>query len=120
MEVSGQIHAPAALYREKSPRCPLDRRLGGPQIRPGGCGEEKNFLPLSGTKPWPSSPLPVAMTTELSHHEYICIYIICIELEFNEIFKFVSYPLSSVTTGSTVILWAHLTPHHQVTRYADG
>jgi hypothetical protein len=30
--VSGQRHAPAALYpREKDPRYPLDRRLGGPR-----------------------------------------------------------------------------------------
>jgi hypothetical protein len=33
---SGQRHAPAALYpREKDPRYPLDRRLGGPQSRSG-------------------------------------------------------------------------------------
>jgi hypothetical protein len=29
--VSGQLHAPTALPRGKSPRYPLDRRLGGPQ-----------------------------------------------------------------------------------------
>jgi hypothetical protein len=34
--VSGQRHAPAALYpRGKNPRYPLDRRLGGPQSRKG-------------------------------------------------------------------------------------
>jgi hypothetical protein len=34
--VSGQSHAPAALYpRWKDPRYPLDRRLGGPQSRSG-------------------------------------------------------------------------------------
>jgi hypothetical protein len=32
--VSGQRHAPAALY----PRYPLDRRLGGPQSRSGRRG----------------------------------------------------------------------------------
>jgi hypothetical protein len=31
MGVSGQRHAPAALYPEKDPRYPLDRKLGGPQ-----------------------------------------------------------------------------------------
>jgi hypothetical protein len=32
MGLSGQRHAPAALYpRGKNPRYPLDRRLGGPQ-----------------------------------------------------------------------------------------
>jgi hypothetical protein len=30
MEVSGQLHASTALPRGKSPRCSLDRRLGGP------------------------------------------------------------------------------------------
>jgi hypothetical protein len=36
MGVSGQRHALAALYpREKDPRYPLDRRLGGPQSRSG-------------------------------------------------------------------------------------
>jgi hypothetical protein len=34
--VSGQHHAPAALYpRGKDPRYPLYRRLGGPQRRSG-------------------------------------------------------------------------------------
>jgi len=34
--VSGQRHAPAALYpRQKDPRYPPDRRLGGPQSRSG-------------------------------------------------------------------------------------
>jgi len=37
--VSGQRHAPAALYpRGKDPRYPLDRRLGGPQSRSGHRG----------------------------------------------------------------------------------
>jgi hypothetical protein len=39
MGVSGQRHAPAALYpRGKDPRYPLDRRLGGPQSRSGRRG----------------------------------------------------------------------------------
>jgi hypothetical protein len=42
MELSGQFHAPAALSRGKSPRYPLDRRLGGPQSRSGRGGEEEN------------------------------------------------------------------------------
>jgi hypothetical protein len=33
MEVSGQLHAQAALPPGKSPWYPLDRRLGGPQSR---------------------------------------------------------------------------------------
>jgi hypothetical protein len=47
MEVSGQRHAPAALY----PRRPFDKRLGGPQSRSGGRGYKKNPLPLSGIEP---------------------------------------------------------------------
>jgi hypothetical protein len=51
MGVSGQRHAPAALYpRGKNPRYPLDRRLGGPQSRSGRRGQKKN-LPLSGIEP---------------------------------------------------------------------
>jgi hypothetical protein len=41
--VSGQRHAPAALYSQgKDPRYPLYRRLGGPQSRSGHRGYRKN------------------------------------------------------------------------------
>jgi hypothetical protein len=43
MEVSGQLHAPAALPQGKSPWYPLDKRLGGPQSRSGLGGVEKKF-----------------------------------------------------------------------------
>jgi hypothetical protein len=46
MEVSGQLHAPAALPPGKDTRYPLDRRLGGPQSQSGRGGEEKNSQPL--------------------------------------------------------------------------
>jgi hypothetical protein len=47
---------PLPLYpRGKSPRYPLDRKLGGPQSRSGRCGEEKN-LALPEIEPGPSSP----------------------------------------------------------------
>jgi hypothetical protein len=45
MEVSGQLHALAALSPGKEPMVPLDRRLGGPQSRSGRGGEEKNSQP---------------------------------------------------------------------------
>jgi hypothetical protein len=45
MVISGQIHAPAALPRGKSPLYPLYRRLGGPQSRSGRYGEVKNLVP---------------------------------------------------------------------------
>jgi len=51
MEVSGQLHAPAALPVGKRPWCPLDRRLGGPQSRYGGGGmylhrHKKSHFPI--------------------------------------------------------------------------
>jgi hypothetical protein len=42
MEVSGQLHAPAALVPGKEPPVPLDRRQGGPQSRSGRCAEQKH------------------------------------------------------------------------------
>jgi hypothetical protein len=43
-EVSGQRHAPAAIYPwKRTPRYPLYRRLGGPQSRAGQRLEEKSF-----------------------------------------------------------------------------
>jgi hypothetical protein len=48
MEMSGQLHVPAALPQGKSPWYPLDRKLGGPQNRSGQRGVEKNSQPLSG------------------------------------------------------------------------
>jgi hypothetical protein len=48
MEVSGKVHAPAALPPRKSPWYPLDRRLaGGGQSR----GEEKNSQPPPRIEP---------------------------------------------------------------------
>jgi hypothetical protein len=51
MEVSGQLHVPAALLRGKRPWYPLDRRLGGPQSRSGRGGEEKNSQLSPGIEP---------------------------------------------------------------------
>jgi hypothetical protein len=58
MEVSGQIHAPAALPRGKEPRYPLDRRLGGPQSQCGRRGE--NSWPYLDSNSDPSVVQPVA------------------------------------------------------------
>jgi hypothetical protein len=51
MEVSGQLHAPAALLPGKKPWYPLDARLGGPQSMSGRGGEEKNSQLLPGLEP---------------------------------------------------------------------
>jgi hypothetical protein len=66
MEVSGQLHAPAALPQEKSPCYPLDRRMGGPQSRSGSGGEEKNSQPLSGIETPIIQPAAQSYTTELT------------------------------------------------------
>jgi hypothetical protein len=58
LEVNDQLHAPVALPRGKSPRYPLDRRLGGPQNRSRCCGEEKSFDSNSD----PSVVQPVAIS----------------------------------------------------------
>jgi hypothetical protein len=51
MEVSCQLHAPAALPLGKSPWYSLDRRLGGPQSRSGRGGVEKNIQPMPALEP---------------------------------------------------------------------
>jgi len=44
MEVSGQLHVPAALPPGEDPQHPLDRRLGGgPRSWSGRSGEEKKI-----------------------------------------------------------------------------
>jgi hypothetical protein len=49
IEMSGQLHAPAALLPEKKFRYSLERSLGGPLRRSGRCGEEKG-LALPGIR----------------------------------------------------------------------
>jgi hypothetical protein len=50
LDGGGQIHAPAALSQEKSPECPLDRMMGGPQSRFGRHVEEKKSQPRPGAE----------------------------------------------------------------------
>jgi hypothetical protein len=59
MSVSGQLHAPAALYPGKEP-------LGAPQRRSGHGGEEKNSQPLPGLEPPIIQSVAQRYTTELS------------------------------------------------------
>jgi hypothetical protein len=51
MEVSSQLHDPAALSPGRESLVPLDRRLGEPQSRFGHGGEEKHSQPLPGLEP---------------------------------------------------------------------
>jgi hypothetical protein len=52
MEVSGELHVPAALPAGKEPWYPWDRKLGGHQSRSGRGGEEKNSQPPPGVEPY--------------------------------------------------------------------
>jgi hypothetical protein len=57
--VSGQLHTPAALPRGKSPRYPLDTRLGGLQSLSGRRGEGENSWPYRNLNSDPSAIQPV-------------------------------------------------------------
>jgi hypothetical protein len=70
MEVSGQLHAPAALPPGKSSCYPLDGRLVGPHSRSGHDGEEKKCQPLPGFEPPIIQPVTHPCTTELSRLSY--------------------------------------------------
>jgi hypothetical protein len=48
MGVGCQRHAPATLASGKETRCPLDKRLGGPQVR---SGRVRKVTPLLGSDP---------------------------------------------------------------------
>jgi hypothetical protein len=64
MEVSGQLHAPAALPRETAPGTHWIGGWVGPQGRSGRGGEEKISLNLRGIKQPAHSP--VTVLTKLS------------------------------------------------------
>jgi hypothetical protein len=63
MEVSGQLHAPAALPSRKDP---LGKRLGEPQSQSGRGGEEKNSQALPGLEPPIMQSAAQHYTSELS------------------------------------------------------
>jgi hypothetical protein len=66
MEVSSQLHFPAALTGERDPWYPLDRRLGEPQSRSRRGGGEKNSQHLPGLELPIIQPVAQRYTTELS------------------------------------------------------
>jgi hypothetical protein len=49
MEVSGQLHSPAALPPGKEHAIPIGQEAGGPQSQSGRGGEEKT-IPLAGNQ----------------------------------------------------------------------
>jgi hypothetical protein len=55
MEVSGQLHAPAALFPNKEPQYSFNRRLSGSKRR-SERGEEIKPLSLQGIEPQSSRP----------------------------------------------------------------
>jgi hypothetical protein len=73
MEVSGQLHAPAASLPGKELQYPLDRRLCGPQSR-SERGEEKNSQPLSGLEPPIIQPAAQFKYSVLASHTYTCLH----------------------------------------------
>ena len=56
MEVSGQLHAPAALPPGKESRYPCNKSLDGSQGRSGRFGEDRSPLNYRDSNPVPSSP----------------------------------------------------------------
>jgi hypothetical protein len=71
MEVSGQLHAPAALPPGKEPLVPTDRRLGGPQSRYGRGDEQKNTQPLPGLE------LPIIQTVAQRYSTELSQLLVC-------------------------------------------
>jgi hypothetical protein len=66
MKIYGGVvsFTPRPLYRRgKSPRCPVCRRLVGPQSRPERL-EKENLLPLPGIEPRPSSLWAAAVSAQ--------------------------------------------------------
>jgi hypothetical protein len=51
MEVNGQIHGPAALFRGNNDRYSMYMWLGGSQSRFGHNGEDKILFSVSGIEP---------------------------------------------------------------------
>jgi hypothetical protein len=65
MEVSGQLHAPAALLPGIEPLVPIGQETGWIPDRSGRGGEEKNSQPLPGLEPPIIQPVAQHSTTEV-------------------------------------------------------
>jgi hypothetical protein len=67
MEMSGQLHVPAALFLGKRPWYLLDSRVGRPQSRfERGVEEKKNPFPLRESNPGLQARSSVTILIELS------------------------------------------------------
>jgi hypothetical protein len=82
--VSGQHHAPtalypAALYLGKEPQYLLDRRLGAPQSWSGYCGIEKNLLSMPGIESWPSITQYTCKTVTICNN-YVFIFLLILSI----------------------------------------
>jgi hypothetical protein len=66
MNVSGQLHAPAALPSGKEPLVPIVQETGWAQSRSQLGSEEKNSHPLLGLEPPIIQPVAQRYTTKLS------------------------------------------------------
>jgi hypothetical protein len=60
MIASGYLHGPTDLRRKTGNRYPLDRRLAGPQTRPGQSVERENVRPRRKSNPDSPVIYPVA------------------------------------------------------------
>jgi hypothetical protein len=91
MEVSGQLHVPAALPQGKSPWYPLDRRLGEPQCRSERGGLEKNSQPAPGIEP--QNPDRPARSAVICYYQTTWIYVLPLGLCLNKMcaFRFLPY-----------------------------
>jgi len=70
MEVSGQLYDPVVYPQGKSPWCPMDKKMGGPQNWSGRGGEEKNSHPLPGPELPITQPVAQRCTTEISRLQF--------------------------------------------------
>jgi hypothetical protein len=102
MEVSGQLHAPAALRPGKSPRHQFQSRLSGPQSRSGRGADKKNksfHTPARNRTPVSARDL-LSISTEifrpLLNTELREIYVqTIINMVYGDVFK--SFRIESIT-----------------------
>jgi hypothetical protein len=70
MEVSGQLHAPAASPRGKSHQYPLERKVGEPQSGSEWCGEKS--WPYRDSNSNPSAIQPeTSRCTDYKNSQYL-------------------------------------------------